>query len=253
MILSSKAIVENLVANAIWVIFAVIFAVAIKYSDNISLVQAFILTINLLVVAISLWYRHLFKTITGIESVERFLGKGTKPIDALKLCRNNFKFLGIAANKFIFTPEFEDAVKRCNRSGDPIRLLLSSPENPIIQQMARRAKRDENEFRDMINRNLRKLKKLKDEDGYNLEVRLYKSDGDSGPPSFRLFFIDNSCVLVSYYVMGDGDGSAMPQIRVVRPKKARDTKNFYYAFDHYFNSLWANSEECRFNEIGNGK
>ena len=251
--LSSKSIVENLVASAIWATLALIVTVAYKYSDNISAPQALILLINIVVLALLLWYRHKFKTITGIESVERLLGKGTKPIDALKLCQNNFKFLGIAANKFIFSPEFEDAVKRCNRSGDPIRFLLSSPDNPIIKQMARRAKRDENEFRDMIIRNLRMLKKLKDENGYNIEVRLYKSDGDNGPPSFRLFFIDNSCVLVSYYVMGDGDGSGMPQIRVVKPKKARDTENFYFAFDHYFNSLWANSEECRFDEIGNGK
>ena len=249
--LSSKAIVENLVASAIWAILALIVTVAYKYSDNMSALQALILLINLVILIILLWYRHKFKTITGIESVERLLGKGTKPVDALNLCQKNFKFLGIAANKFIFTPEFEDAVKRCNHSGDPIRFLLSSPDNPIIKQMARRAKRDENEFRDMIIRNLKKLKKLKDENGYNLEVRLYKSDGDSGPPSFRLFFIDNSYVLVSYYVMGDGDGSDMPQIRVSRPKRARDAQNFYFAFDHYFNSLWANSEECIFDEIGN--
>lgn len=249
--LSSKAIVESLVASAIWATLALIVTVAYKYRDNISVLQALVLLIHLVVLALLLWYRHKFKTITGIESVERLLGKGTKPIDALKLCKNNFKFLGIAANKFVFAPEFEDAVKRCNRSGDPIRILLSSPNNPIIKQMARRAKRDENEFRDMIIRNLRKLKTLKDENGYNLEVRLYKSEGDSGPPSFRLFFIDNTCVLVSYYVMGDGDGSDMPQIRVVRPKKARDTENFYFAFDHYFNSLWANSEEYSFDEDGN--
>jgi hypothetical protein len=247
--MSFKSIIENLLANFIWLLLAAIFTVPLKYYDRLSGPEYLILAINFGLVMTFMWYRNRFHKITGIQKVEPHIAGGTQPTDALKLCKNNFKFLGIAANKFLFTPEFEAAVLRCNRAGEPIKFLLSSPGNPIIKQMARRAGRDEDEFRNMIIATIKKLKMLKFDHGYNIEVRLYRSSGDSGPPSFRLFFIDNSSVLVSYYLMGEGNGSQMPQMIIRKPDGKNEVENFYFAFDHYFNSLWENSEQCDFNKI----
>jgi len=244
---SIKSIFEGLITNILWAVGAIASPFVLGYLEIIkSRSIPFLFLIIILIVIVFFWKRHRFVSITGITKVEHTIAKGTRPTDALMMCNNNFRFLGIAANKFIYSEEFEKTIKRCNRSGESIKFLLSSPDNPIIKQMARRAKREENDFRNMIISTLDKLRKLKTEHGYNIEVRLYKSSGDNGPPSFRLFFIDNSIVLVSYYFMGDGDGSGMPQIIIQRPKNGSDVQNFYFAFDHYFNSLWTNSEEWNF-------
>jgi len=167
---------------------------------------------------------------------------GITPDKALSLCKNNIKFLGIAAYKLVDSTEFEKAVQRCNRAGTPIKFLLSHPENAVLKHAANRAKKDINAFKNKVEYTLNKLSQLKKEHGYNIEVRLYKSEEDSGPPSFRLFFIDEMSVLVSYYIFGEGEGLQMPQIQINKPRRKRDVENFYYAFEHYFNSLWKSSE-----------
>jgi hypothetical protein len=120
--------------------------------------------------------------------------------------------------------------------------LLSDPENPILKYAATRSGRNLEEYKRMVHNTLERIKGLKKEKGYNIEVRLYSSKNDQGPPSFRLFFIDNKSVLVSYYVFGEGDGLEMPQAKVEVDSNNRDTANFYYAFNHYFNSLWESSK-----------
>jgi hypothetical protein len=49
--------------------------------------------------------------------------------------------------------------------------------------------------------------------------------------------------------MGEGNGSQMPQMIIRKPDGKNEVENFYFAFDHYFNSLWENSEQCDFNKI----
>jgi hypothetical protein len=187
-------------------------------------------------------FRSNFKTITGIDGVNKTIGEGISPEKALKLCKNNIRFLGIAANKLTRSDEFNEAIKRCNRPDEPIQFLLAHPDNPILQHAANRAGKPVAEYKEMVTKTLNRLNKLKNEHGYNIEVKLYKSYSEKGPPSFRLFFIDNKSVLVSYYVFGEGDGLQMPQIKISKPTNDRDTQNFYFAFNHYFNSLWELSE-----------
>jgi len=244
-----KSLSENLLANLIWVVLVATVTAAMKYNDVYGIYDIVVVLAYIALVIIFLWHKNRYQKVTGICKVDPQIAKGLQPVDALKSCKNNFKFLGIAANKFIFASEFEAAVRRCNRTGDSIKFLLSSPENPIIVQMARRAKRGEDDFRNMINSTLKKLKMLTEDHGYNIEVRLYRSTGDSGPPSFRLFFVDNTEVLVSYYLMGEGDGSLMPQLLIKKPVGKSEVNNFYFAFDHYFNSLWAESMPCDFSKI----
>lgn len=233
-----RSIIDNLIANFIWVLIIAIATVIYRFHSSLNNLQWILLSINTVLIAIFLYYRYKFQTVTGIYKIDRKMKDGITPDKSLSLCKNNIKFLGIAANKLVNSPEFEKAIKRCNRPGKSIKLLLSSPDNAILKHAASRAGRDANEYKNKVEYTLNKIKKLKQEHGYNIEIRLYDSEKESGPPSFRLFFIDETSVLVSYYIFGEGEGLQMPQVQIFKPKSKRDVENFYYAFDHYFNSLW---------------
>lgn len=244
-----NSVIDNLVSNLIWLVIVVICTAIYSFRNELSNAQYVILAINFCLLIILLHHKKRFQDTTGIKKIDPSMKKGISPLKSLEKCQDNIKFLGIAANKLIEEEAFEEAIQRCNRPDQPILFLLSHPDNPILKHMAKRAKKDEDQFRNMIIAALKKLKDLKENKGFNLLVRLYKSDSDSGPPSFRLFFIDNKSVLVSYYFMGEGDGLQMPQLHIFKPKNKRDVENFYYAFNHYFNSLWDMSEEYDFNQL----
>jgi hypothetical protein len=188
------------------------------------------------------YHRYLLQTLVGIKRVDRTMEQGINPNKALKLCKNNFRFLGIAANKLVNSEEFEKALKRCGRGAEGIKFLLLSSESRTLQFAASRAKKATEEYQDMVRHTLEHLRKYKEEDGYNIQVRLYRSEKDEDPPIFRLFFIDNQSVLISYYVLGEGSGLQMPQIQLMKNTGGKQSKTFYYAFDHYFNYLWDRSE-----------
>lgn len=240
-------ILENLISNLIWVALLAIAGLIYQYAYLFSNVHWMLIALYIVLVVIFLNYKYRIqnklRTVVGIRRIDNAMKDGITPEKALSLSKNNIKFLGIAANKLVNSPEFEKAIKRCNRPSQSIKFLLSSPEKPILRHAARRAGKELHEYQDMVKTTLGKLKRLKDEHGYNMEVRLYKSEKESGPPSFRLFFIDNKSVLVSYYLFGEGAGLQMPQIHIFKPDHKRDSENFYYAFEHYFDALWDSSEQ----------
>jgi len=202
--------------------------------------------IYLALVIVFCYHRYLLQTLVGIERVDRTMERGINPNKALKMCTSNFRFLGIAANKLVNSEEFERTLKRCGRGAEAIKFLLLSSESRTLKFAASRAKKATEEYQDMVKHTLDRLKKFKEEDGYNIQVRLYRSEKDEDPPIFRLFFIDNQSVLVSYYVLGEGSGLQMPQIQIIKNKGGKRVNTFYYAFDHYFNYLWDRSEEHDF-------
>jgi len=198
------------------------------------------------------YQRYLLQTVVGIRKIDRTMDKGINPSDALRMCTNNFKFLGIAANKLVHSNEFQGALKRCGVGAEPIEFLLLSYESRTLQFAAARASRAAEEYKNMVKYTLERLKKYKEEDGYNIQVRLYKLERDEDVPIFRLFFVDNQFVLVSYYVLGEGSGLQMPQIQVVKNTWRKRTRTFYYAFDHYFKYLWVRSEPYDFSREVDG-
>ncbi len=241
--IDTDTVVNGVITNIIAATLIALFPLIFYFRQAFQLTDYLLISLFALVLGVLLVHKYKFKTISGIINVNSSLEKGISPEKSLSLCKNNIRFLGIAANKLINCSEFEDAIKRCNRAGESIKFLLSSPDNPILRHMAGRANKEENEFKHMIIATLRRLQAMKEKNGYNMEVRLYESDGDSGPPSFRLLFIDNESALVSYYVMGDGNGLQVPQLQIKKPNGGSDVKNFYFPFDHYFNSLWESSEK----------
>jgi hypothetical protein len=82
----------------------------------------------------------------------------------------------------------------------------------------------------------------------NIEVRFYPSATNRDLPIFRLMFINNLICLVSYNVLGEGDGSQLPQIHLYRPDQDRDIKSFYYPFRLLFDRLWEESAIWNFRD-----
>ena len=246
--LDPNSIANKVIAQIIVVIIIALFTAitqiiaAINYNIPYNYLTILLSLTSLIFIIYFAWFNYKLKSITGINQIDRSIGKGMDPSTALNSCKNNLRFLGIAANKLTMSPNFEETIKRCNRPMKSIKFLLSHPNNSILRFAAKRQNKDQEEYAKKVNNTLDNLWQLKSQKAYNIEIRLYKSNNEKGPPSFRLFFIDDESVLVSYYVFGEGDGLQMPQMQIVKSKKTRDTENFYHAFDHYFNSLWESSE-----------
>jgi len=62
-------------------------------------------------------------------------------------------------------------------------------------------------------------------------------------------FIDRSICLASYNVFGEGDGSQLPQIHVVRaPESKREATSYYHSFELYFDHQWDSASLWDFKE-----
>ena len=203
----ADSILDDLVKYLIGLTVPVIVGLIYSVYSSMNVWQWFLLALDILLLIIFLVYRYKMQTIIGLYSIDKDMKHGITPDKALSICKNNIMFLGIAANKLVNSLEFEKAIKRCNRSSKPTRFLLSHPDNVMLKYAASRSQKDIAAFKDKVTYSLNKLKSLKQDHGYNIEVRLYKSVGENGPPSFRLFFVDESSVLVSYYILGEGEGS----------------------------------------------
>lgn len=75
-------------------------------------------------------------------------------------------------------------------------------------------------------------------------MRLYKDF-----QAFRLMLINDSICLMSYYVLGKGDGSNLPQLHIVKTASDRDVDSLYYGFSAYFWKLWDDSQEWNFRDF----
>lgn len=178
----------------------------------------------------------------GVVDADLTVGSGVDYRQSLTLCQNRFDFLGVGASKLTSLPEFSQLVRRCNRTFRPIRLLLCDPDDLIIQIGASRENVNVEAKRQAIQHSLKLIAELKRTGNHNIEVRFYSGTDELAHPKFRLVFIDNSICLVSYRVWGFGDGSGLPQLRLMVHSNHREESSFYYPFREYFEALWKASE-----------
>ena len=189
-----------------------------------------------------LWQqRDAFRTV-GIRGADKQINQGIDYKKSLRVCQNVLSFLGIGAAKLTSEAEFEKAIGRC-RQERSIRLLLCKPTHDSLVEAARRFGRTDEAYQKKVKDSLRKIATLK-ERYPNIEVRFY-----SDFQIFRLMFIDDSLCLVSYNVMGEGDGSQLPQLHVFKPSQTERVENsFYYPLEIYFEQLWKSSETWNFKD-----
>lgn len=138
------------------------------------------------------------------------------------------RFLGIGASKLTSSPEFIEAVTRCNRADVPIRFLLTKPNNQMLELAARQKGLDPVKYRQKVEDSLRALQRLKKNSGMNIEVRFYPSE-KRDMPLFRMMFINDSILLLSYNIFGEGDGSQLPQIHIKNFLDRRNVESFLFS------------------------
>lgn len=182
--------------------------------------------------------RNQFRDV-GIYGADREIKTGIDYQKSLLLINNKFKFLGIGAGKLTDQRDaFKKAIKNCIQDKS-VKFLLCKPTHEMLLKAAKRFEKPINEYKDNVIRSLRYISELKQK-YENIEVRFYK-----GFQIFRMMFIDDSICLLSYNVMGEGDGSQLPQLLIVKQTK-RVVNSLYYPLERYFDDLWKVSEKWDF-------
>jgi hypothetical protein len=203
------------------------------------------LVISLIPIAIVLWgeLNQFWKI--GLVGADKEVRTGIDYVSALSMCQNSLDFLGIGAGKLVQNQkEFKLAIDHCNREDRPVRLLLIDPTTPGLERIAKMAGKDPQAYRKGVIDSLRFIARLRNEEQKNIQVRLYKDF-----QAFRLMLINDSICLMSYYILGKGDGSNLPQLHIVKPSAARDVDSLYYGFSAYFGKIWDDSQEWNFRDF----
>jgi hypothetical protein len=181
----------------------------------------------------------------GIIGVDRTARQGIPYKTTLDMCTNSLDFLGIGAHKLTSERDaFLAAVKRCNRPARAVRFLLCNPDHPQLQQAERQAGAPARAYQERVTQSLRVLAHARTELAMNVEVRFYHE-----VPLFRLMLIDDALCIASHYVLGEGDGSQLPQLYVRRSLLGRRDNGFlYYPLKLYFDQLWSESTSWDYKE-----
>ena len=191
---------------------------------------------------------------TGIVGVDRSIETGLTYSQSLRQCRSRLAFMGIGAHKLTTSSEFEEAIRRCATPTHPVRLLLSHPENDLLDTAGKKEGQGALQYQQNVRESLGKIAHLKHNRGLNIEVRLYRRDQRSTRiiQFFRLMFINDELCLMSYNVFGEGSGRKQPQMHIRRDVSKRDVDSFYHAFHCHFEETWRTSIENDLREFLNG-
>jgi hypothetical protein len=159
--------------------------------------------------------------------------------ESLQLARSSLDFLGIGGHKLTEKTEaFEAAMRRCAVGGKTVRLLLSHPDNPLLETLATRNDTVKGRYSRNVKDSLKRIARLKADASLNIEVRFYPHQKDKDLQIFRLMFIDNSVCLWSWTVWDQLMGRDNPQVIVLNRAKGGPERSAYHAFQDYFNRLW---------------
>lgn len=181
-----------------------------------------------------LWrYRRL-----GIVDAYPSTVDGIDYSDSLKRPRHSFDFLGVGAHKLTSDSNFEDMIKRCASAGRPVKLLLSPPDNPLLQSVAARSGIDKKEYGRRVRESLRKIATLSLNSGFNIQVRFYEAKNRSDFQQFRLVFIDDRLCIFSYTIWDSKEGRSNPQLILDATDRNFSSTGLYYAFRDYFERIW---------------
>lgn len=205
-----------------------------------------IFPISFYIVDIMLWIQLNNFWKVGIRGVDQEIRNGINYLHALKMIKSELKFLGIGASKLTKESEFENAIRRC-RSDISVKLLLCNPDDSNLKIAAKKYEKPEDEYKLNVINSLRKISDLKNNRGLNIEVKFYPKGFE---PIFRLMFIDNSVCLFSYNIWGEGDGSQLPQLHILKaPQTERTVKSYYHPLELYFDNIWKQAAPWDFQEF----
>lgn len=173
----------------------------------------------------------------GITNAFATTREGVSADDSLRQVKRDLVFLGIGAKKLTVSSEFDPMLRRCAAGGGSLKFLLSSPENPALEEMARRNGRNDLSYRSRVKESIREIFTRATAAGVGVEVRLYHLQQEIALPHFRLMFIDDRLCLFSQLLWSAGEGLDNPQL-ILRRDENRAGSSLYKGYRDYFNTLW---------------
>lgn len=173
----------------------------------------------------------------GITNAFETTKQGVSAADSLRLVKSELDFLGIGAKKLVDSSEFDAMVRRCQSAGGGLRFLLSNPDNPALEEMARRNGRHDLAYRSRVRESIREIINRANTAGANFEVRLYNLDQEIALPHFRLMFIDKKICIFSQLFWSPSEGLDNPQLVLLRNKNSAGS-SLYQGYREYFDALW---------------
>src|SRR3546814_13859432 len=100
---------------------------------------------------------------------------------------------------------------RCAASNGHAKFLLSSPQNPALEELARRNKRDDLSYRSRVKESIREIFKRATEAGVDFEVLLYHLTQEIALPHFRLQFLTSQLSVFTPFLLIAGQGREHPE------------------------------------------
>jgi hypothetical protein len=191
----------------------------------------------------------------GVVNAFSSTKKGISPEESLKMVRAQFDFLGVGAKKLSDLAEFKNAMKKAKAANKKIRLLLSSPDNPALHDLAVRNGKDTHAYTTRVRDSIRHLLHLNaSSDGGMLEIKLYNLTSDFAMPHFRLMFIDSRLCIFSHVVWNDTEGDDNPQL-LIRNKaiKQMPEASMYNAYFKYFQDLWNSADATTITDLNDAR
>lgn len=173
----------------------------------------------------------------GITNAFATTRQGVSADDSLRQVKHDLVFLGIGAKKLTEAAEFDAALRRCAVAGGSLRFLLSSPENPSLEEMARRNGRNDLSYRSRVKESIREIFTRATAAGVGFEVRLYHLNQEISLPHFRLMFIDDRLCVFSQLLWSAGEGLDNPQL-ILRRNEDSAGSSLYKGYRDYFDTLW---------------
>lgn len=185
--------------------------------------------------------------INAFQSTQNGIGSES----SLKIVQLKFDFLGVGAKKLSDSNEFRVAMSKAKASNRRIRLLLSSPDNKALHDLAIRNGKDKFAYSSRVRDSIRHLLHLNStSDGGVLDIKLYDLTSDFAMPHFRLMFIDDRLCVFSHVIWNDQEGGDNPQLLIRnKPIKRMPEASFYNAYYKYFEDLWHSVDATEITEL----
>lgn len=215
------------------VILACICSVGICFNLNFIVLIAF----SFLGFSILVWWILRDLSRVGITNAFQTTAQGISATESLKQVKHDLAFLGIGAKKLTDTPEFESMIRRCKAAGGGLKFLLSGPDNPALEIMAKRNGRNDLTYRSRVKESIREIVTRAEASGVDFEIRLYELDQEIALPHFRLMFIDQRLCIFSQLLWSANEGLDNPQL-ILRPNADSAESSLYQGYRKYFDDLW---------------
>jgi hypothetical protein len=173
----------------------------------------------------------------GITNAFETTKKGVSAAASLRQVKRELAFRGIGAKKLTESPEFDAMVRRCKDAGGNLRFLLSNPDNPALEEMAKRNGRNDLSYRSRVKESIREIFTRVTALGADFEVRLYDLKQEISLPHFRLMFIDERLCIFSQLLWSASEGLDNPQLLLRRNENSAGS-SLYQGYQEYFDDLW---------------